>query len=245
VETLEEFQELAKPPLPEEPPVTPAEDQFVAPPPALPEPAEILEGDIAVGEIGLPAMGFDIIGGGIVDFDGESETDSTASLMLGTQWRGGDEGLKLLKDVPEIWSISVSGAKITDESLQYFAELPHLANLQVRDASFTRQGLQKLRKQKPELQIQARGEAMLGVNADVGISPLTLTSVFQDAGAYQAGLREGDVILSVDGVSIMEFSDLTISIYGRKAGEKIRLAYEREGVKKTVEVTLKKRRDDQ
>lgn len=241
-EALEEFQELAKPPLPEAPP---AEDQFVAPPPALPEPVEILEGDIAVGEIGLPAMGFDFIGGGIVDFDGESETESIASLVLGTQWRGGDEGLKVLKDVPEIWSISVNGAKITDASLPYIAELPHLANLQVRDANVTRQGLQKLRKQKPELQIQARGEGMLGVNADVGVSPLTLTSVFPDAGAYQAGLREGDVILSVDGVSTMEFSDLTISIYGRKVGEKVRLEYEREGAKKTVEVTLKKRRDDQ
>jgi hypothetical protein len=244
-ETLEEFQELSKPPLPEEPIEHPAEDQFVAPPPALPEPAEILEGDVAVGEIGLPAMGFDFIGGGIVDFDGEVESESSASLVLGTQWRGGDEGLKVLKDVPEIWSISVSGAKITDASLPYIAELPHLANLQVRDANLTREGLQKLRKQKPELQIQARGEGMLGVNADVGVSPLTLTSVFPDAGAYQAGLREGDVILSVDGVSTLEFSDLTISIYGRKAGDKVRLEYEREGAKKTVEVTLKKRRDDQ
>ena len=244
-ELLEEFQELAKPPL--KPPMDPPADaQFVEPPPALPEPAvEVIEADIAVGDIGVPAMGFDFIGGGIVDIDAEDGMESTASLMLGSQWQGGDEGLKVLKDVPEIWSVSVSGTKITDASLKYFAELPNLSNLQARDVNFTREGLRKLREKKPELQIQARGEAMMGVNADVGVSPLTLTSVFPDSGAYQAGVRQGDVILSVNGVLIKEFSDLTISIYGRKAGEKVRVEYERSGVKKTAEITLKKRRDDQ
>ena len=103
----------------------------------------------------------------------------------------------------------------------------------------------KLRERRPGLQVQARGEAMMGVNADIGTSPLVLTSIFPDSGAYQAGLREGDVIKSVDSSAIKDFADLTISIYGLKAGEKVRVAYERNGAKKTAEVTLKKRGDDQ
>ena len=189
-------------------------------------------------------MGFDFIGGGIIGID-EGEVESTASLMLGKQWRGGDDGLKDLKDVPEIWSIAVSGAKITDASLVYMAELPNLSNLQIRDTNITRSGLRKLREQKPDLQVQARGEAMMGVNADIGTSPLVLTSIFPDSGAFQAGLREGDVVHSVDGLGIKDFADLTISIYGRKAGEKVRVEYERAGTKKSTVVALKKRADDQ
>ena len=229
---LEEFQKLA------EPPAAPVvEDvQVLAPPPALAEAVEILEADAI--------MGFDFIGGGIIGID-EGEVESTASLMLGKQWRGGDDGLKDLKDVPEIWSIAVSGAKITDASLMYMAELPNLSNLQIRDTNITRSGLRKLREQKPDLQVQARGEAMMGVNADIGTSPLVLTSIFPDSGAFQAGLREGDVVHSVDGLGIKDFADLTISIYGRKAGEKVRVEYERAGTKKSTVVALKKRADDQ
>jgi hypothetical protein len=230
-QTLEEFKELAEPIKDG----ATADAQVLAPPPALGE-------DIGAGDIAMP-IALDFIGGGIIGFD-EEEIETSASLMLGKQWHGGDDALKVLKDVPEIWSISLSGANVTDAALQYMAELPNLSNLQVRDTAVTRQGLRKLREQKPELQVQARGEAMMGVNADVGASPLVLTSIFPGSGAYQAGLREGDVIHSVDGLGIKDFADLTISIYGRKADEKVRVEYERDGAKKTVDVTLKKRADE-
>jgi membrane-associated protease RseP (regulator of RpoE activity) len=234
-QALEEFKELAEP-IKE---AAPADAQALAPPPALAADVDVVVG----GDVAMP-IALDFIGGGFVDLD-EGEVETSASLMLGKQWRGGDDGLKVLKDVPEIWSISLDGAKITDAALQYMGELPNLSNLQVRNTAITRQGLRKLRDQKPELQVQARGEAMMGVNADVGNSPLVLTSIFPDSGAYQAGLRQGDMIHSVDGLAIKDFADLTISIYGRKAGEKVRVEYERDGAKKTVEVTLKKRADDQ
>lgn len=224
VEVLEEFKELAEPIQGDEP----DEVQILAPPPALVE-----------------AVGVDFIGGvGIIDADME-EVETAASLVLGMQWRGGDNGLKVLKDVPEIYSITLNGAKISDASLQYMAELPNLSSLMLRDTKVTRQGLRKLREQKPDMQIQARGEAMLGVNADIGSTPLALTSIFPNSGAYQAGIREGDIVLSVDGAPIKDFADLTIAVYECKAGDKIRVEYERGGKKKSTVVTLQKRPDDQ
>ena len=226
-QVLEEFKELSKPAAE---PV--AEDaQALEPPPAIVE-------DIAVAA----PLGVDFGFIGMID---EGAVQTTAALMLGKQWRGGDDGLKVLKDVPEIWSIAVQGAKITDASLSYMAELPNLNALMIRDTNVTREGLRKLRGQKPNLQIQARGEAMMGVNADVGTSPLVLTSIFRDSGAAEAGLREGDVISKVDETPIKDFPDLTISIYGRKAGEKVKVEYERGGEKKTAVVVLKKRPDGQ
>ncbi|MCE9525689.1 MAG: PDZ domain-containing protein [Planctomycetales bacterium] len=230
---LEEFKELAEPAKE----AAPAEAQALAPPPLLEEPIEVVEGAAVPIAVDFGAVG-------IIDADLE-EVETVATLVVGKQWRGGDEGLKVLKDVPEIYSITISGAKISDASLPYMAELPNLSNLMIHDVGVTRQGLRKLREQKPDLQIQARGEAMMGVNADVGTSPLVLTSIFPDSGAFQAGIREGDVVLSVDGNPIKDFADLTISIYGCKAGEKVRVEYERNGAKKTTEVTLKKRPDGQ
>jgi hypothetical protein len=234
-QVLEEFKELAKP-VKED---VPADAQVLAPPPALIEAAEIVE-DV---DVAMP-IGLDFIGGGIIGFD-EGEAQVATTLMLGKQWRGGDDGLKVLKDVPEIWSITVNSAKVSDAALLYVAELPNLNSFVVRDTPVTREGLRKLRERKPNLQIQARGEAMMGVNADIGTSPLALTSIFPDSGAFQAGLREGDVIKSVDGAAVKDFSDLTISVYGRKPGEKIRVEYERAGEKKSAEVLLKKRADEQ
>ena len=246
---LEESPPVSEAPAEEAVPVPRAEEATpveVADEPAPPPEAQVIEAPVEIIEAPGPAilMDFDFVGGGIIGID-EGEVQTTAALALGPQWLGGDDGLKILKDVPEIWSISVNGAKITDESLQYMAELPSLSSLSVRQTNITRKGLQKLRGQKPDLQIQARGEAMMGVNGETGVAPLVLTSVFPDSGAYRAGLRQGDVVSAVDGVSIKEFTDLTISVYGRKPGEKIRVEYEREGTKKTAEVTLTKRGADQ
>jgi len=193
--------------------------------------------------IAAPIMAMDFFGGGIIDV-GEEETEAV-SLVLGKQWRGGDEGLKVLKDLPEIWSIALDNAKITEKSLPYLAELPNLNSLSVHNTNLSRESLRKLREQKPELEIQARGEAMLGVNGDIGVSPMVLTAVFPDSGAYRAGLRAGDVIRTVDGSGTKDFTDLTISVYGRKPGEKIRVEYERAGTKNSTEVTLTQRANNQ
>lgn len=224
-EVLEEFKEVS-----EAIEGVPAA-QVLAPPPALMEEADI--------------VALDFIGGvGIIDADME-EVETAASLVLGKRWRGGDDGLKVLKDIPEIYSITLNGAKISDASLKYMAELPNLSSLAIRDTKVTRQGLRKLREQNPDMQIQARGQAMLGVNADIGSTPLVLTSIFPNSGASQAGIFEGDIILSVDGAPIKDFSDLTIAVYECKAGDKIRVEYERGGKKKSTVVTLQKRPDDQ
>lgn len=235
-QVLEEFRELAEPIKGAEPA---ADVQALAPPPALIEAVEIVEGEA------IPIVGFDFIGGvGIIDADME-EVETAASLVLGKGWRGGDDGLKVLKDIPEIYSITLNGAKISDASLKYMAELPNLSSLAIRDTKVTRQGLRKLREQNPDMQIQARGQSMLGVNADIGSTPLVLTSIFPNSGASQAGIFEGDIILSVDGAPIKDFSDLTIAVYECKAGDKIRVEYERGGKKKSTVVTLQKRPDDQ
>lgn len=215
------------------------------------EPAvEIVEEVMEVRDIAMEAddaimIAGPIFGMGGMMMGGEMEEGEAVAppidLLLDKNWRGGDDGLKVLSDVPEIWQISLQEAQVTDAALQHMAALPNLGSLQIRKTDITREGLRKLRAAKPTLQIQARGEAMLGVNADIGTSPLVLTSVFFDSGAHQAGMRDGDIITKLDDVAVQDFSDLTIAVYGRQPGDKVKVDFERNGEKQTVIVTLKPR----
>jgi hypothetical protein len=199
-----------------------------APPPAI------------VGEVILLEAGFGGLGGGFVV--GGSESEPTAALRLDHNWRGGDEGLNVLKDLPEIHELSLQGTTLTDKALDHIALLPKLTNLQVSGGSkLTSQGLWNFRKRHPETTIFALGEAMLGVNADLNGGPCVLSSVFYNSGAYLAGLQQGDRITQIDGTPIHDFSDLTIAVFARKAGDKLRLEYERKGKLHQVAVPLKRR----
>ncbi len=215
------------------------------------EPAvEIVEEVMEVRDIAMEAddaimIAGPIFGMGGMMMGGEMEEGEAVAppldLLLDKNWRGGDDGLKVLADVPEIWQISLQEAQVTDAALEHMAALPNLGSLQIRKTDVTREGLRKLRAAKPTLQIQARGDAMLGVNADIGTSPLVLTSVFFDSGAHQAGMRDGDIITKLDDIAVQDFSDLTIAVYGRQPGDKVKVDFERNGEKQTVIVTLKPR----
>ena len=57
--------------------------------------------------------------------------------------------------------------------------------------------------------------------------------------AKQAGLKEGDVITSIDGHSISTMSDLQEAISTHKPGDKIRMAVDRKGKAMTIDLVLK------
>ena len=57
--------------------------------------------------------------------------------------------------------------------------------------------------------------------------------------AKQAGLKEGDVITSIDGHSISTMSDLQEAISPHKPGDKVRMAVDRKGKAMTIDLVLK------
>ena len=70
-----------------------------------------------------------------------------------------------------------------------------------------------------------------------------VVSVEEDSPADKAGLKEGDIIVAVDGKTLKTADDLAILIANRKPGEKVTLEILRDGKRKTVEVTLGERPD--
>jgi hypothetical protein len=203
--------------------------------------AEVVEVDVADEIFAADDIGFLDPGFAVPIMIGEAgEVEAYAELTLDRNFRGSDKDLAVLKDIPEIYSLSISGAKLTDAALVHIAALPRLTTLNLRDTPFTSAALRKLRHQRPELSVICRSSAMLGINAGLDGS-CVLTSVFFKSGAHDAGLRDGDEIIEVDGQKIGSFSDLTIAVYPHQPGEKVSVKFRRENAEKTVEVTLKSR----
>jgi hypothetical protein len=212
------------------------------PVPVAPMAVEIVEveaGD-AVEAIAID-IGFAGPGAIIIDEDfGGEEGDDYAELSLDKSFRGSDADLALLKDLPELYNLKINGAKLTDKALEHVAALPKLTTLELAGTEMSSAALHKLRKQRPELSIICRSSAMLGINAGLEGS-CVLTSVFYRSGAYDAGLKDGDEIVEVDGQKVRDFSDLTIAVYPHKAGDKLAVKFVRAGKEQQATVVLKPR----
>jgi hypothetical protein len=171
---------------------------------------------------------------------GDAES-SPESLALDKNWTGGDAGLAVLRDLPNIVSLQIADARLTDGALPHIAGLPRLSMLDLRGSAITAAGLRKFRLQRPGARIYARGDAMLGVNADLE-GACVLSSVYHGSGAHDAGLAQGDEIVAVDGHKVADFSDLTIAVFTHKPGEKLKVEFKRDGQLKRAEVLLKDRK---
>lgn len=66
-----------------------------------------------------------------------------------------------------------------------------------------------------------------------------VASVVDGGAAASAGLKEGDVIVKIEGVAVNASSELQEQIGRHRPGDKITIAYVRGGVEKTTSVVLK------
>ncbi|GFO61869.1 hypothetical protein GMST_41940 [Geomonas silvestris] len=69
---------------------------------------------------------------------------------------------------------------------------------------------------------------------------MQVQSVLPDSNAERAGVKEGDLLLTLDGEPLKETIDLVYGLKQKKVGEKSTLGVERDGKKLTLEVTFQK-----
>ena len=88
-------------------------------------------------------------------------------------------------------------------------------------------------------------DATLGVqlqsdesSTDTTSTGVALTTVVSGGAADQAGLKSGDVVTSVDGVNVTSADGLIAAIRYHAPGDKVTIAYTRDGQASTAEVTL-------
>ena len=83
--------------------------------------------------------------------------------------------------------------------------------------------------------IDQRGRE-LGINETGGVY---VASVSEDGAASAAGIRKGDVIVSIDGVNITDGTTLQEQIGKRRPNDKVKIAVKREGQMKHFDVVLR------
>jgi S1-C subfamily serine protease len=84
----------------------------------------------------------------------------------------------------------------------------------------------------------ARPDVKLGVLLEEADGKVRVKTVLPGSAAETAGLREGDVLLAIDGVLVAESLDLIYEVKQKRPGERSVLQIEREGAGQTVNVTF-------
>ena len=67
-----------------------------------------------------------------------------------------------------------------------------------------------------------------------------VSKVLENMGAFNAGIKEGDILISVDDIKIKKFSDLTGYLESKRPGDRVKLGFFRNNVKKYLNVKLEK-----
>jgi hypothetical protein len=138
-------------------------------------------------------------------------------IILEEGWKGGAAGLVNVKRIavrlPLPLVYVTKGAKIPVEALD------------------------SLQRAMPQMRIEGRGQAMLGIKGDAN-APCRIGFVVPNSAADKAGLRAGDVILKYDGEELHNFQRLVEITGERKPGDKVRLEVRREDETITVEAEL-------
>lgn len=90
----------------------------------------------------------------------------------------------------------------------------------------------------------ARSESgWIGITLSAAGDRVTIERVFGGTPAQEAGLRAGDRVLALDGREVSNVGELVERVSGRSAGESVQLSVERDGWRRTFEITLAPRPD--
>jgi putative serine protease PepD len=69
-------------------------------------------------------------------------------------------------------------------------------------------------------------------------APALITEISPDSPAERAGLEDGDVVRAIDGEEVADGIELIVTIRSHLPGDTVEIAYDRDGERRTAEVTL-------
>lgn len=199
---------------------------------------------IAVGGFG-PPMGFaPAPGGGVVLWDVDGTARPGGVLRLDKSWKGSDDDLALLKDLAGVSLLELRDFTVTDEAIKHIALMRDLRRVTITNTQYPPLSLLALKKARPELNVLAVGDALLGVSGNMGEREgFTVNTVVPETGAGKAGLQPGDVITTIDGHDVRGFDSLTILVAYKKVGQTIDLVFKRGDKTLSATATLGPRPD--
>lgn len=119
-------------------------------------------------------------------------------------WKGGDAGLREFRRL----------------SLPPYQPVPLYV---IIGAQVSQDALDELAKDFPQLKLEHRGPAMLGVQMHAMEGECQITFVTEDSAAEKAGLKSGDYIVAYDGQPVRRSQDIIDYTKNKNAGDKVTL----------------------
>jgi serine protease Do len=185
--------------------------------------------------------------GTVVSADGlimtkASELDSIEELVVRIDRERFEEAEKIAVD--EDWDIAL--IKVPAEGLvpvRWAAEEPHQGTWVVANGATSRSRRRALAGviSANTREIPLSGGVALGVTLTADASQLKVGEVAEGSGAAEAGLKEGDVLLSLDGAEFEKRQDLLKKLKDYEPGDKVSVAIRRGEEELEIEVELKAR----
>lgn len=159
-----------------------------------------------------------------------------AHLHLGEEWKGGDEGMRRVRDLENVQRLSIHSAPIGDQGLAHLHGMDGLLRLELYGTLVSQAGVEAFRKAMPTVEVDFRGGAMLGVGGMPHPQGAQVNFVQADSAAWKAGIHPGDIITKFNNQGFQGFEGLTAHIARCRPGEKATLELLRDGKVVTKEV---------
>lgn len=148
----------------------------------------------------------------------------TLEIELNASWRGGPDDLRQLPRLRGLSAVSVHGVAVDDAALAVLASLKGVQRIDLFGTGAGAEAARMLADHLPEARIDVRKGGKLGVSSLAFGGPCEVRTVEPGSAADEAGIRSGDVVLSIDGVEVSSFDDLTTRLGERAPGEVVKLA---------------------
>lgn len=161
-------------------------------------------------------------------------------LKLGEDWKGGDEGMKLVSELKSLQVLQIYSAPVSDKGIAHLKGLENLVQVQLYGTDATAEGVAALRKALPNAEVDYREGALLGVAGIDHPQGARITQVQDGSAAGDAGIRPGDIISKYDGKAVQGFKSLREMIGKRKPGDRVTLEIIRGDETSTKEVEFGK-----
>jgi hypothetical protein len=144
-------------------------------------------------------------------------------VIIGAEWKGGIEGLKLLERMPHATTVSFHSPPLGDEALAILERMPQVKLVDLFGTKrMSQAAIDNIQEKLPGVTFDVRGPAFLGVQGSFG-DHAEVGSVVPGSAADIAGIKAGDTITKFEGQEIKDFKALTALIAQHEAGDTVTL----------------------
>jgi hypothetical protein len=160
------------------------------------------------------------------------------TLRLGSRWHGTTDDLLQVAQLKQQRYFRLEGAPINDEVAKMFSDKEKLSVLQLIDTKVSPTAVDAIKEKHPDATVYVRNQALLGVQAENHAAGVRVIFVQPNSAADKAGIKQGDVISTIDGHKLADFDRLTARIAQHQPGDKIDLEILRNEKPTTLQVVL-------